>query len=252
MQIDKLGEDLRSTDWQYLFNLNKQCTVLLLGSGPGLLPAALSESCGKVYVIDSSRNRISLLNDRINREGIENLYPIYTNDLLEPPLREGRFDLIAVRNIESPLGHKVAFRVFVRKLYNLLKEGGSLFLEVENRLAFNSLIGKKRTAPSMSIHTLNGYRKALKVEGFSDIHFFAALPYHEARPLFLAPIDSNNVMDFFYREAFPLFEMVSPETKRIYGSQYRLAKAVVRISMRLNITGVLKLFFSGFSIIAKR
>jgi hypothetical protein len=64
-------------------------------------------------------------------------------------------------------------------------------------------------------------------------------------------MEHHNVLDYFFYNIFPLFEVVSQETKRVYGMQYTVAKIGVRLAKILRLTAMTKLFFPGFSVIAR-
>lgn len=242
-------EDERIVDWRYLLPIDAGSVVLVLGCGLGTVPVVLSQTCKKVYVTDPSWENIRFLNIRRKQQGINNLFPFYTRDLLNLPFPEGSFDLIVLRSSEC--GISVQLGRLIRHFRGLLKVGGRVSLSLANRLAFHRLFGKGRRE-SLTIHTIYGYKKLLRQEGFTDIQFYAPLPNHNGVPLFCVPVEDRNAVDYFLRNVFPLVETVPAEVKRAHALEYAVARAGVRLALRHGLTGLVKLFVPGFNIIARR
>ena len=70
--------------------------------------------------------------------------------------------------------------------------------------------------------------------------------------MFYVPVDEPQGMAFFLKDIFPLFEMVSPEIKHTYSREYALAKAAVYLTQVLHLESAVRLFVSGFGIVAKK
>lgn len=244
-------EDERVGDWKYLVSLSSEGKALVLGCGWGAVPIALSEACGKVYAVDSSWNKIALLDIRRRHLGIGNLCPVYTPSGLALPFQEGYFDLISVRDFHWGEVQPTPFREASRHVYQLLKGGGIAYWSVANRLAFHHLFGKKR-GMSPVLHTFFGYKHILKEQGFTDIQFYAPLPYYDGIPLFYVPLEDIGAINFFFRNIFPLFETVSPEVKRAFALEYAIAKMGARLVLFFKLARITKVFVTGFGIIAKK
>ncbi len=251
VQVGKNGtvvEDQRTADWRYLLPLSSESVALVLGCGLGTVPVALSETCRKVYAVDSCWDKVAFLNIRKKQHKIDNLYPTYAHDTLSLPFSAGCFDLVSVRDMAQPL----PFYKTVRRAHGLLKEGAIAHFSLGNRLAFQRLLCRGESGASPPLHTIFGYRRILKTEGFSDIQFYAVLPHHNGIPLFYIPLESSQAMEFFLRNIFPLFEMVTPESKQAFALEYMVAKIAVRLGLFFNLTSLAKIFVPGFCVIARK
>lgn len=245
-------EDLRAADWMYLLSLNKGLTALVLGCGEGVIPFALSEVCGQVYAVDQEANRLRFLRIRARQEGIENLYTVHANQITQLPFPEKHFDLIVFRDF---LWSEIApgrFENISSYLCRLLKENGVAYFNVSNRTGFQRLLGRERRSSWVSTHTLPGYRRILRATGFTDLEFYAPLPYYDGIPLFFVGLEHADSSDFFLRSLFPLFEAVSPEVKRKYAVEYRFAKVGASLALTFRLAGLVPFFVSGYGIIARR
>ncbi len=249
---DTVTEDQRIADWRYLLPLHRDSYALVLGSGWGTVPIALAETCGRVYAIDSTWEKIAFVNARRKQQGIDNLYPVYMKGVSSLPFPEKFFDLITMVDFQRHATRSVRFREIVRYLYCLLKEGGRIYFSVDNRLAFQHLFRLVKANATLPIHTIYGYRHILQEEGFSEIRFYAPLPHYDGIPLFYLPLESSEALNYFFQNIFPLFEMVSPEVKKQYGFQYKLAKIGVRLTLIFRLTNLAKFLVPGFSIIATK
>jgi hypothetical protein len=245
-------EDQRMADWKYLLSLNNKSSALVLGCGWGTVPIALSEICANVYAIDTVWEKIVYLNILVGQHRINNLYPIYVSDRYEIPFPKRYFNLITVREYQWSTGQPVSFRGIVRRVYNLLSEEGVVSFSIGNRLAFQYLLRRTEKNDRSHFHNIFGYKHILQEEGFSDIQFYAPLPDYDGIPLFYVPVENNRAMAYFFHNIFPLFEMVSPEVKRLYAFDYKIAKIAVRLALSSRLTSLAKFFVPGFIIIAKK
>lgn len=274
--------DERRADWRYLLPLSQDSVALDLGCGWGAIAIALSEICGSVIAMDATWERISFLNIRKEQQKIENLFPIHGGDQLEFPFYDNYFDLVSMVGVLEWIGTwyinakpRDAQITALKKICSLLKKGGYLYIGIENRFGYQYLVGAKdhNGLPFVSIlprllanfvsklftgeayttyqYSIYGYKKILWEAGFSEIQFFSPLPQYRT-PLFYLPLSSNKALNYFFEYIFPLFDMVSPEVKKDYALQYKIAKIGVRLVLLLKITGLAKFFVPGFSILAKK
>jgi len=274
--------DERRADWKYLLPLGKDSIALDLGCGWGAIAVALSKMCGKVYAMDATWERISFLNIRKKQQKIDNLFPIHGGDQLEFPFPPSYFDLISMVGVLEWIGtwyahgtpHDAQMEA-LRCVYYHLKNNGYLYIGIENRFGFQYLLGGKdhNGLPFVSIlprfmanliskrfagepyttyqYSIYGYKKMLQKVGFSEIKFYAPLPQYRT-PLFYIPLENVNILNYFFKNIFPLFDMVSPEVKKYYTFPYKVAKIGVKIALLFKLTGLAKFFVPGFSIIAKK
>jgi SAM-dependent methyltransferase len=247
-----LEEDLRIVDWQYFLPLSNRVVALILGCGLGTVSVALSEVCKKVYAVDTDWDKISFLNIRKKQQNLVNLHPIYVESGDFLPFPDGYFDLITMRQFKWESVGTVPFRNIIRRLRGLLAEEGRIFIGVENRLTFQSLLGLKKENMNYRPHTLFGYRKILQEEQFSDVEFFAPLPHYLGLIMFYLPLKDNRALDFFLSNIFPLFETVTPDVKKKHGLQYSIAKLGVKLTLIFKAAGLAKMFLPGFYISARK
>jgi SAM-dependent methyltransferase/uncharacterized protein YbaR (Trm112 family) len=244
-------EDQRTADWIYLMPLTRETKVVVLGCGLGTVPIVLAKACGKVYAADSSWEKIAYLNVRKRQQGIENLFPVFVRGVSGLPFPGKCFDLVSVRQFQwgmKPTG----FENVAQYVHRLLKDGGTAHFSLGNRLAYQRLLRREKKDPSFPLHTIFSYRRMLRAAGFSEIQFYSPLPHHNGIPLFYLPLENKPALDFFFRNIFPLFEMVTPEVKLRYGLEYAVAKVGVRICLFLKLTRFAKVFSPGFCIIAEK
>ena len=250
-----LLEDRRAADWIYFLPFKSNSIALSIGCGWGTVPIALSETCARVYAIDPEWERIKFLDIRKKQQRIDNLFPIYVSGCLDLPFSQGQFDFVSVsvKGFRWCATEPISFRKIVQRVYDLLKKDGIAYLSLGNRLAFQDLLWRNRkSSASLPLHTIFGYRRILKEEGFSDIHFYAPLPHHNGIPLFYLSLENTEALNYFFQNIFPLFEMASPEVKKQYGLQYKLVKIGVRLALIFRLTNLAKYFVPGFSIIATK
>jgi len=95
-------------------------TVMDFGAGTGLLTLYIQPYVEKIYAIDNSEGMLSVLKEKIENAGIDNIIPVL-KDLEKDEFEENFYDLVIssmtlhhIRNIET----------FLKKIYGALKRGG--------------------------------------------------------------------------------------------------------------------------------
>jgi len=245
-------EDKRMTDWRYLIPIDKKHTVLVLGCGLGVIPIALSEQCKKVYAVDPEWEKATFLNIRKDQLGIENLFPLIGNNVGKLPFNEESFDLVVILGYQFPTDNSYNFYLLSQQIHRLLKERGKIYFSLDNKWSFQRLFRPAKTMNPKLIHNLYGYKRILAEKMFSNIRFYAPLPQHNRTPMYYLSLDNNRAIQFYFESVFPLFDMVTPEVKKIYGVQYNLIKIIVKLALILRLTALAKFFVPGFSIIAQK
>ncbi|MBI2982474.1 MAG: class I SAM-dependent methyltransferase [Deltaproteobacteria bacterium] len=247
MQDKALLEDQRVADWIYMTSLDLNGKALTIGCGLGTLPISLSRTCQEVIAVDCERKKVEFLKLCIKQRGLANLEAIHVEDVSKLSLAEAQFDLIS---LSGPLPQKSGdLWPLVEKMHALLKEGGVLHLSLDNKWAFQNLLGLRWMSGG---HTLSGTERRLGKIGFDPLRFYAPLPHPDGIPLFYLPLKNSGAIHFFLENLFPLFEMVSPEARRRYALPYAISKIGVRAARALHLTSLAGHFVPGFTVLASK
>lgn len=247
---EKITEDQRSADWRFLTDFNKQSTILLFGCGLGTIPVSLSQTAGKVFVADYNLSCLRFLDIRKREQGINNIFPLYVKNVQNFPFKNKMFDTMVILQSTMYQNNKpLNFTDIVKTASRFLKDQGTLVLMTDNALSFTRLFDKKEASPCQSIM---GYKKKLNREGFLDIQFYAPLPGHGNVPMFYLPLFDRGSTNYFLKNVFTFFNMVSPEVKKNYAIEYAFAKIAVYAVKIVNLSWLMKYFVPSYTIIARR
>ncbi|RMF97827.1 MAG: class I SAM-dependent methyltransferase, partial [Candidatus Schekmanbacteria bacterium] len=133
-------------DWRVLLNLDENSVVLDLGAGWGTISSILSDFVGKVYALESIKERVDFIDIRKEQDN-KNIYPVRA-DFNDPPFFNESFDLIVCNGVlewvalnkfdGSPRKVQIDF---LKRLYKLLKPKGTLYIGIENRFSYESFNG---------------------------------------------------------------------------------------------------------------
>ena len=113
----KIGEAVASS-----VPLSKYMTVMDFGAGTGLLTLYIQPYVRKIYAIDNSEGMLSVLKEKIESAGIDNIIPVL-KDLEKDEFEENFYDLIIS---SMTLHHIKDIETFLKKIYRALKKGGYL------------------------------------------------------------------------------------------------------------------------------
>lgn len=113
----KIGEAVASS-----VPLSKDMTVMDFGAGTGLLTLYIQPYVRKIYAIDNSEGMLSVLKEKIESAGIDNIIPVL-KDLEKDEFEENFYDLIIS---SMTLHHIKNVETFLKKIYRALKKGGYL------------------------------------------------------------------------------------------------------------------------------
>jgi ubiquinone/menaquinone biosynthesis C-methylase UbiE len=102
--------------------LDKKMSVLEFGAGTGITSFLLKDLVGKIIMMDSSAEMVNIMADKIEREKIRNLKPVFF-DLEKKDWTGQQFDLIISQLV---LHHISDIDPVIAKFHNLLKPGGIL------------------------------------------------------------------------------------------------------------------------------
>lgn len=210
--------------------------------------------CRKVYAVDVDFDRLAFLESRLNEQEIHNVYLVQARNFRTLPFDRACFQFIATGDFTFGFEGE-AFRDRVAVSHELLRSGGLLCFQVGNRVGFHRVFRSRAQdgrKGNRSWHTPLGYRRILQKAGFRDIQAYAPLPYHSGIAMFYIPVGCRAALSFFLRNLFPLFEAVSPEVKKTYSKEYRLAKVATRLALACRLENVMTFFLSGFVLFSRK
>lgn len=111
----KIGEAIVSS-----VPLSEDMNVMDFGAGTGLLTLYIQPYVKHIDAVDNSEGMLSVLKEKIEKAGIENITPV-KKDLEKEDFGEEKYDLI----ISSMTMHHIKnLENFLEKLYKVLKKGG--------------------------------------------------------------------------------------------------------------------------------
>ena len=202
--------DETRADWRFCLPFKKNWKVLDAGAGLGANTFVLAKEADKVYSIEKSFLRAKFLNLRKKEENQSNI-DVIVADSLQLPFESETFDLVIANGLFEWLGVTERFKSpkkaqehFLKEAIRVLKQGGYLYIGIENRFAASYLLGgldhsglrytswmprfmanlyaKIRTGKKYRTYTYSrsGYGKILKKAGFKNIEFYLPLPGYNA------------------------------------------------------------------------
>ena len=213
--------------WNLLMPLAKESTVLDIGCGWGSLSFPLSKQYKTLFALDSTKEKVQLINLRCQQSGTKNIIPVCA-DALKLPFADDYFDLIVVYGVLEWMGladeqEKPEFSQSksLREIHRVLKKDGLLFLSIENRWAITNIMGFRDPHTNLRFvtllprvladvysgiargqpyraytHSLRTYKGMFTEAGFSEIDTYSPLPSYR-NFWYVLPLENRNVMKYF-------------------------------------------------------
>jgi len=231
-------------DFQYLWNLPENATVLDVGAGLGAITASLCVRFSNVVAVEGVLERarfVRIRMEQLHRPGVS----VICADLLRMPFAPGQFQAVvlngvlewsAMTSMDPPRQTQLNF---LRRIHELLTPGGLVCIGIENRfgwamirgakdhsgLPYTSLVprflanwicrtwsGGYRATANVGYRTytysLHGYHRLLEEAGFTSIRSYHAWEGYNM-PKTLIPLENSKaILWFITHVAGPSFHSV--------------------------------------------
>lgn len=263
--------------WRLVMDIDENSRVLDLGAGYGSLSIPMAKVAGQVVAVDSVPQRNKFLQIRAAQEGLDNVV-VVNGDVIRPPLAPGQFDIVILNGMLEWVAvaetegtpYDVQLR-FLRKVHSLLREGGKVYIGIENRfglwawmggrdhsgLKYTSIMPKfvanwvvrakakresfrtdlSKDSYRTYIYSSYGFRKLLRKAGFVDIEIYTPYPTYNCVNCFLS-IDDPTPYRYFIRTQFRAASLKS-----------KLLRSVLLALIPL---GVQKVWSSSYGIVGRK
>lgn len=261
--------DSNRADWQYLIPLNEDSLVLDIGVGWGTISFPISQRA-KVVALDGTYDRLNFVKKRAVQEGNNNIIEFINANVLELPFQEKQFDLIILNGVLEWVGASVddgdPYELQIKALENifsLLKDGGSLYIGIENMYGYKYLLGaaddhtmlpdicyldrekaneysRKKLGRDYRTYTYDQrtHKEMLTTVGFKEIDFYYPYPDYKTMQCVM-DLDSNVIK--YFNENIMKKESVESFNGRV--------QALENISCKLSNIGE---YVPSYSIIARK
>ena len=263
--------------WRLALDTDENTRVLDLGSGYGSLSVPMAKATGQVVSVDSVPQRAKFLKIRAAQEGLDNL-TVINGDVMRPPLQPEQFDIVILNGMlewvavaETEGTPQEVQLQFLRNVLSLLREGGHVYIGIENRfgywawsggrdhsgLKYTSLMPKfmanwyvklkarresfrtdfSKDSYRTYIYSSYGFRKLLQKAGFQDVRVYTPSPNYNKVNYFVS-IDDPTAYRYFFKTHF------SKQTSKV-----KLLRWLFLKGMRL---GLHKVWSSSYGIIGRK
>jgi ubiquinone/menaquinone biosynthesis C-methylase UbiE len=218
---------LMRSDFLYYLNINDQSTVLDCGCGLGIHTFNAARIAGKVYSFDQSLKRCQFVAYRAQVENFDNVN-VFHSDFSNLNFENKMFDFILMNGVVEWLGEINVHKnprddqiAVLKKMYEYLKQDGTLYVGIENRMSISYLKGYdhnglrftsyfprfisdfitrifKKHSYRTYTYTYGGYKKLFKDAGFSNFDIYIVLPGYNL-PKYIVPFDNIPAIRFLLK-----------------------------------------------------
>lgn len=186
-----------------VMDISKQDEVLEIGAGCGAVTGALADRASHVHCIDLSKRR-SLIN-AYRHKRYDNISIQVCN--YEDSVHTKKYDVITLIGVLEYAGYYIhaqdPYAAFLTDVREKLKEGGRIYIAIENRLGLKYFSGCKEDHSGVEFDGIEGYGSQNKARTFS---------YSELKNLFKRC--GFKQVEFFY--PYPDYKFPS----EIYSDEY--------------------------------
>ena len=218
------------TAWKYFFPLPPKKSVFVdVGSGWGTLSFSLAKEGFSVVSLDYVAQRVKFCYLRKKQDGFNNVFPLCGSGLNLPLKDSCAYGIILNAVLEwagyfrKDFSPHVLQKKMLSECWRVLKEGGRVYIAIENRTSLIYFLGakdphsglrftvvlprflaniysklKKGVPYRAYIYSMVGYRNLLRSAGFKSIKFYASFPSFRNFE-YILPLKNKAVIKFFLR-----------------------------------------------------
>jgi SAM-dependent methyltransferase len=232
--------------WRFVLPLSPSSRVLDLSCGWGAVALNLAESCELVVAADACPAQALFVAQRVRQMGQGNVFPLQLGLDRSFPFSEGFFDAVVLISVLGWVRGAEAQRLILRRVRDVLRPGGFLFLAEANRLGLDRLVGGRAAG---ELRTPRGYRAMLQSAGFRDFRMYAPAPSH-LEPFFMIPLDRHAPLAYFLREIVGGQDFGIHFRRRGQDALYRLVRMITRHTPSHLLVVLAKPFVPSVAIVA--
>lgn len=188
-----------------VMEISENDDVLEIGAGCGAVTGALADRANHVYCIELSKRR-SLINAYRHKK-YENISIQVCN--YEDSVHTKKYDVITLIGVLEYAGYyfhaKNPYTAFLMDVRRKLKEGGKIYIAIENRLGLKYFSGCREDHTGVEFEGIEGYIGQKKVRTFSYYelkHLFKSCGFTEAEFYYPYP-DYKFPSEIFSDEYYP-------------------------------------------------
>lgn len=246
--------------------------ILDIGCGHGGISLAFVGEVKSVSALDIDVDRVKIFKKRIEKRDAKEVRPIIGN-ALNLPYKNSIFDIVIMNGVLEWVGYgvdkdpRVLQGESLKEVFRILKEGGFLYLAMENRwypkhflcdphakLPFVSMLPQRiavhvslflsRKKYQTPIYSYKNLRSLFRKVGFRQTSFYtAALHYHY--PLVYVDLEKDRKVSLY-----PEADKVSPEYREYaLDKRWWLRLFFLKVILRMRLA---KFFVQNFVVIAQK